>query len=125
MQVGVRSSSGGQKRSGDYGIDVIAKNGNQTIGIQVKHWKENVGFNDVAKTVGVSGQYDKVIIISTKSDFTQQTYEAIQQNKFQTPVALWDSRKFKSELRTHVLPKVNEYKRTKSSSTHGTLPKGF
>ena len=47
----------------------------EKLGIQVKHWENNVGFDDAAKTMGVSEEYDKVIIISTKSDFTHQVYE--------------------------------------------------
>jgi len=102
IEVGVLSESGEQKRSGDFGIDVRAKNSNESIGIQVKHWTENVKSEDVAKTIGYADPFDKVIIISTKSDFTAQTYTAKNEGQFKK-AELWNTDKFKDEIRTHIL----------------------
>lgn len=102
IEVGVLSESGEQKRSGDFGIDVRAKNSNESIGIQVKHWTDNVKSEDVAKTIGYADPFDKVIIISTKSDFTTQTYTAKNEGQFKK-AELWNTDKFKDEIRTHIL----------------------
>jgi len=84
------------QKTGDFGIDVEAKNANEFIGIQVKHWKNNVGFDDCAKTLGVSHKYNKAIIISTNSGFTPQAWEFQEQNKYR--LELWDTNKFREEL---------------------------
>tara|TARA_Y100000590_G_scaffold379182_1_gene446668 strand:+ start:123 stop:1157 length:1035 start_codon:yes stop_codon:yes gene_type:complete len=111
-KVGVESKSGEIKRSGDFGIDVRATISTKRIGfitkkeklgIQVKHWENNVGFDDAAKTMGVSEEYDKVIIVSTKADFTHQVYENKKERKNWKKLELWNSEKFKDELRKYVL----------------------
>jgi len=89
------------KPTGDFGIDVEARNSTEFIGIQVKHWNNDVGFDDVAKTLGVSQKYNKSIIISTKSGFSNQAWEHQKNNQY--ILELWDTNKFKSELRTHML----------------------
>ena len=68
------------KPTGDFGIDVEAKKDKKFIGIQVKHWKKssNVRFEDVAKTLGVAQKFEKVIIVSTKSGFTPQSWKYAQ-----------------------------------------------
>ncbi len=38
----------------------------------------DVGFEDVAKTLGVAQKFNKVIIVSTKSRFTSQALEHAQ-----------------------------------------------
>ena len=112
VEVGVRSKSGEMKRSGDFGIDVRATintkkysifTKKEKLGIQVKHWEANVGFDDAAKTMGVSDEYDKVIIVSTKSDFSHQVYQNKKDRKNWKKLELWNSEKFKDELRKHVL----------------------
>ena len=115
VTVGVPTADGGTKRQGDFGIDVEAKNGKEYLGIQVKHWSMDVGFEDVAKTLGVAQKFNKVIIVSTKSGFTSQALEHAQKNPYL--IELWDSNKFKNELRQHLL---NNSNLTKSK---GTLPK--
>ena len=110
--VGAESKSGEMKRSGDFGIDVRATISTKRIafitkkeklGIQVKHWENNVGFDDAAKTMGVSEEYDKVIIVSTKADFTHQVYENKKERKNWKKLELWNSVRFKDELRKYVL----------------------
>jgi hypothetical protein len=113
--IGVPTADGGIKRQGDYGIDVEAKNNKEYLGIQVKHWIMDVGFEDVAKTLGVAQKFNKVIIVSTKSGFTSQARTHAQNNPYL--IELWDSNKFKNELRQHLL---NNSNLTKSK---GTLPK--
>ena len=115
VTVGVPTADGGTKRQGDFGIDVEAKNESEYLGIQVKHWSMDVGFEDVAKTLGVAQKFNKVIIVSTKSGFTSQALEHAQKNPYL--IELWDSNKFKNELRQHLL---NNSNLTKSK---GTLPK--
>jgi hypothetical protein len=87
----------------DFGIDVIATNETESIGIQVKHWEHNVGFEDTAKTLGVSQEFNRVIIVSSKAGFTQQALTHQEQNKYK--LELWDSKKFKDELYKHMLKK--------------------
>jgi hypothetical protein len=113
--IGVPTADGGTKRQGDFGIDVEAKNEKEYLGIQVKHWSMDVGFEDVAKTLGVAQKFNKVIIVSTKSGFTSQALEHAQNNPYL--IELWDSNKFKNELRQHVMGSTNIQK------SKGALPK--
>jgi hypothetical protein len=115
VTIGVPTADGGTKRQGDFGIDVEAKNGKEYLGIQVKHWSMDVGFEDVAKTLGVAQKFNKVIIVSTKSGFTSQAWEHAQNNPYL--IELWDSNKFKNELRQNVLSSGNIQK------SKGVLPK--
>ena len=115
VTIGVPTLDGGTKRQGDFGIDVEAKNETEYLGIQVKHWSLDVGFEDVAKTLGVAQKFNKVIIISTKSGFTSQAWEHAQNNPYL--IELWDSNKFKNELRQHVISS------TKIQKSKGALPK--
>ncbi len=89
------------QRSADFGIDVEAKNTEHYLGIQVKHWTNDVGFEDVAKTLGVAQKFNKVIIVSTKSGFTSQAWKHARDNPYL--IELWDSSKFKDELRNYFL----------------------
>ena len=75
----------------------------------------DVGFEDVAKTLGVAQKFNKVIIVSTKSGFTSQALEHAQNNPYL--IELWDSNKFKNELRQYVVSSTNIHK------SKGALPK--
>jgi hypothetical protein len=84
--------------TGDFGIDVEARNDNESIGIQVKHWNNDVGYEDLAKTLGSSmGKYNKSIIINTKSGFTSQAWQ--KQSEMPYVLELWDSTKLKNEFK--------------------------
>jgi len=90
------------QKSGDFGIDVWAKNLNEKIGIQVKHQENDVGYDTIVKTVGsVITKANKVIIVSTKSAFSKQCYEY--QINYPHFVFLWNSKKLKEEIRRHML----------------------
>ena len=115
VTVGVPTADGGTKRQGDFGIDVEAKDEREYLGIQVKHWSMDVGFEDVAKTLGVAQKFNKVIIVSTKSGFTSQAWEHAQKNPYL--IELWDSNKFKNELRQYLISSTN------IQESKGTLPK--
>jgi len=93
-------------KSGDFGIDVEAKNQREYIGIQVKHWKSDVDFDTVAKTLGVSQKFTKTIIISTKSGFTSQAIQHQKNNSY--VLELWDSSRFKQECRTRLIQESGE-----------------
>ncbi len=101
VTIGSPTANGGIKRQGDFGIDVEAKNGQEYLGIQVKHWSMDVGFEDVAKTLGVAQKFNKVIIVSTKSGFTSQAWTHANDNPYL--IELWDSNRFKNELRQYLL----------------------
>jgi len=77
------------KKTGDYGVDVVARKGKDTIVIQAKKYKHgnNVGNVDVQKILGAMWKYEanKAIVVTT-SDFTVQ---AESQAKG-APVELWD-----------------------------------
>ena len=112
VEVGVRSKSGEMKRSGDFGIDVRATintkkysifTKKEKLGIQVKHWENNVGFEDTAKTLGVSQEFNRVIIVSTKAGFTRQAIAHQEQNTYK--LELWDSQKLKDEIYENMLKK--------------------
>ena len=93
------------QRTGDFGIDVEAKSDTEYIGIQVKHWSMDVGFEDVAKTLGVSSKFNKVIIVSTKSGFTSQAMLFARRDENRYRLELWNGQIFKQELRQHVIGK--------------------
>jgi len=89
------------KRSADGGVDVIAKDDSkgEKLYISVKHWNNNVGDPEVRDIVGSAHleHANKAILVSTKSNFTNQALErATVDNYF---LELWDSNKFKEELR--------------------------
>lgn len=82
----------------DYGIDVWAIKDEMVIGIQVKKWQSDVGFDDVAKTLGSNmSKANKYILISTTSFFTPQALK--HQRQHSTIIDLWDTNRFKKELR--------------------------
>jgi len=84
--------------SNDYGIDVWAIKDEMVIGIQVKKWQRNVGFDDVAKTLGSNmSKANKYILISTTSFFTHQAWK--HQRQHSVIIELWDTNRFKKELR--------------------------
>ena len=101
VTVGVPTLDGKIKRNGDFGIDVRARNDEHYLGIQVKHWNSNVDFDDVAKTLGVAQEYNKVIIVSTKSGFTPQALQHASNNS--SLIELWDNTRFIQELKDHSL----------------------
>ena len=90
-------------KSGDFGIDVEASKGTEFIGIQVKHWSMDVGFEDVAKTFGVANKYTRVIIVSTKSGFTSQAMLFARRDENRYRLELWNGQRFKQELRQFVI----------------------
>ncbi|MDC6463363.1 restriction endonuclease [Nitrosopumilus sp.] len=98
VTIGVTAKDGSNKRSQDGGIDVRVEKGNKKIGIQVKHWKDNVSFPSVSGTLGVSKGFTKMIVISTISGFTKSALEFAKENH---DIELWDSKKFKKELNEH------------------------
>jgi len=78
------------------------KKDGMTIGIQVKHYDKPVGFDALTKTVAVTfGKTNRAIVISTKSGFTNQSYEY--QNDNRHAVELWTSKKLKDEIRNYLL----------------------
>jgi restriction system protein len=92
--------------SGDYGIDVWAKKDGMTLGIQVKKWRNDVGFEDVAKTLGSNmSKANKYILISTTSFFTPQAWK--HQKQHSTIIELWDTNKFRQELRENFVDSSN------------------
>lgn len=78
-------------KSGDYGVDVIAKDETETVAIQVKRYRpgNNVGNRDVQRLLGAmqlhSIRADKAVIATT-SDFTIQAKEQAKE----TPIELWN-----------------------------------
>ena len=78
--------------SGDYGVDVIARNKEEIIAIQVKKYKDSpVGNKEVQRLLGAMQmkkiQADRCILITT-SRFTQN---AINQAEG-CPIELWDGK---------------------------------
>ncbi len=77
------------RKTGDYGVDVIAKKGDDVIAIQVKKNSigNNVGDIVVQNTLGGMWKYkaNKAIIITT-SDFTTMAHEQAKR----APIELWN-----------------------------------
>jgi HJR/Mrr/RecB family endonuclease len=82
------------RKTGDYGIDIIAKDKKDTIAIQVKQNKigNNVGNTTIQQVLGAMWKVkaNKAIIITT-SDFTIQAKEQAKE----APVELWDLKTLK------------------------------
>ena len=89
------------QKSGDYGADVIASTGKETIAIQVKKWQANVGGPDVQKTVGsmLMHRATRAMVITT-ADFTNQAYEI---QRMGSPVELWNGARLADEFRMHMM----------------------
>ena len=85
--------------SGDYGIDVVARKGNEVLAIQAKKYSpgNNVGNREVQMLLGAM-QFRKVeaskAILITSSDFTKQ---AVEQAKG-APIELWNGVRLKEEI---------------------------
>jgi len=94
-------------RGNDQKIDVWATTKEGTvIGIQVKHWEDNVGHTVVSEVLGSNlGKCHQYIIISTKKKFTKSAYEHEEQHKM--IMKLWDSDRFKEEIKKYLLEKDN------------------
>ena len=91
-------------RTGDYGVDVIAKNSFETIAIQAKKYCQNnrISNVDVQKLLGGMNyqdyQADRSILVTT-SDFTKMALEQAKGN----PIELWNNVKLKSEIVTFLV----------------------
>jgi restriction system protein len=90
------------KKTGDYGIDVIAKKDGKKIAIQCKQNQigNNVGNVVVQKTLGSMWKIkaDKSIIITT-SDFTTQAEEQAKE----APIELWDRHYLKIIVKKYLI----------------------
>lgn len=90
-------------KTGDFGIDIIAKDEKDVIAIQTKKYAKgnNVGNRDVQRLLGAMQlrqvKANKAILIST-SDFT---FQATEQAK-ETPIELWDGDYISSLLRKYL-----------------------
>ncbi len=88
------------KKTGDYGIDVIAKKDDDAIAIQVKKNSQgnNVGDIVVQNTLGGMWKYkaNKAIIITT-SDFTTMAHEQARG----APIELWNKKTLHQMVRKH------------------------
>ncbi len=86
-------------KSGDYGVDVIARSGGDVIAIQTKKYTKgnNVGNRDVQRLLGAMHlstiKANKGILITT-SDFTVQAKEQAKE----APIELWHGEYFNSIL---------------------------
>lgn len=97
------------KSTSDFGIDVWAERNGEKIGIQVKKWKNDVGFDEVTKTLGSNlGKANKYILISTISFFTNQAWE--HQRQHSHLIELWDTNRFRKELRDNFIKQSNSNK---------------
>jgi len=94
-------------KGNDQKIDVWATNKDGTIiGIQVKHWENNVGHDVVSEVLGSNlGKVTQYIIISTKKGFTKSAYEHQEQHPLL--MHLWTSEKFKKEIKDYLIEKDN------------------
>lgn len=92
------------KSSGDFGIDVIAKNNIETLAIQAKKFsnKNLVGNVDVQKLLGAMGfkdyKADRCILITT-SNFTKQARLQAEGN----PIELWDFDKLSDMIKRYLM----------------------
>ena len=92
------------KKTGDYGVDVVARKGKDTIVIQAKKYKHgnNVGNVDVQKILGAMWKYEanKAIVVTT-SDFTVQAESQAKE----APVELWDRQTLHAMVKFYFIDK--------------------
>lgn len=83
-------------KSGDFGADVIARKSGETVAIQVKKQRNNVGVKDVSHLVGSLHYYgaDRGVLVTT-SNFTKAAIEMAKK----APVELWDRERLNNEIR--------------------------
>ncbi len=97
------------RKTGDFGVDVIARNSKDTIAIQVKQNApgNHVGAVIVQNVLGSMWQYkaNKAIIITT-SDFTVQA----EQQAREAPIELWDKRILHEMVREYFINKTKPEK---------------
>ncbi|MBI2574451.1 restriction endonuclease [Candidatus Woesearchaeota archaeon] len=95
------------RKTGDYGIDVVAKKGDEIIAIQVKQNAKgnNVGNVIVQNVLGSMRKFkaEKAIIITT-SDFTIQAKEQARDE----PIELWNGKYFKTLVRKYLIDSGSE-----------------
>lgn len=90
-------------KSGDYGVDVIARRASDTVAIQAKKHSpgNNVGNRDVQRLLGAmqlsTVRANKAILITT-SDFTVQAQEQARE----APIELWNGDYFSSLVRKYL-----------------------
>ena len=74
-------------KTGDQGIDLVAKKGNTTIAIQAKRYSKSVGNHSVMEAIGGKKHYnaDRVIVV-TNNYFTESAKTLAKENN----VDLWD-----------------------------------
>lgn len=83
------------KLSGDQGIDVVAKKGNQILAIQAKHYNQAVGNHAIMEVVGGAKFYNATICyVVTNNYFTKSAKELAAANN----VILWDRDKLIEKL---------------------------
>jgi len=90
------------QRTGDYGVDIIAKKDGETTAVQCKRFKESslVGNRDIQRILGsmLTIKAQKCIFVTT-SKYTKQ---AINQAKG-CPIQLWDKQIFQSLVKKYLL----------------------
>ncbi|MFO8109756.1 MAG: PQQ-binding-like beta-propeller repeat protein [Thermoplasmata archaeon] len=98
------------KKSGDFGIDVIAKNDEELVAIQVKKYSAGsaVGINPVQRTMGAMHFYnaDRAIFITTSS----YTSAAKAVERTCDNLELWGGRKIKDMFRKYFIDSKIEEK---------------
>lgn len=83
------------KQSGDQGVDVIAKKGNQTVAVQVKHYNQPVGNHAIMEVVGGATFYKATLCyVVTNNYFTKSAKELAASNN----VILWDRDRLTEKL---------------------------
>lgn len=96
------------KKTGDYGVDIIAIKNNQRIAVQCKRFQEGhpVGNRDIQNLLGSMGYYRvHSCILVTTSDFTKNARE---QSK-NSPIELWNKEKLHELVKKHLLKfNINE-----------------
>lgn len=89
-------------KSRDFGLDVIAKKADKTLGIQAKRYKENntVGAQDIQNTLGsrYKAGADQTILVTT-SKFTV----AAEEQARGAPIELWDKEKLHEMVKAYFI----------------------
>src|SRR3989338_3053038 len=95
------------RRTGDYGIDIVAKKRNSLVAVQCKKWKGGVvGNKDIRDAVAGAFSYNaKKLIFITSAKFTKEAIEQTRMANSSLSIELWDKDKLKELIREYFIEK--------------------
>lgn len=103
---------------GDYGVDLVIRNGFQTYAVQAKRYRNKVGVRAVQEVVAGMGYYDcQESMVVTNSHFTPQAIQLAHKNG----VILWDRAELIRQIHLVHKQKIASFSQGKDLSSKGRI----